>query len=212
MDEDTIKKVGIKPLMELLHQVADFFPVKESAFARRTPLVTTDSKDIAETILYLSKLGVTALVSPGAGADDKDPDTVVVQVSPPWRIGLPAKDYYLDSAVVKKYEDTLAKIIGNLHPDHKHENATLHAEWMKVKGHGNVAARGDSQNYAHDVVEFEKRLASASPDAEDSNDVTVCTHHDWRILALTPAAILQPDVSQRCRLTYSSGSYIYDHQ
>lgn len=177
MDEDTIKEVGIKPLMELLHQVADFFPVKESAFNRRTPLEAADSKDIAETILYLSKVGVTALVSPGAGADDKDPDTVVVQVSPPWRIGLPAKDYYLDSAVVKKYEDTLAKIIENLHPDHKHENATLHAEWMKVKGHGKIAARGDSQSYAHDVVEFEKKLAAATPDAEDSNDVTVSSSY-----------------------------------
>lgn len=200
MDEDTIKNVGIKPLMALLHQVADLFPVQESAFNRRTPLVATDSKDIAETILYLSKLGVTALVSPGAGADDKDPDTVVVQVSPPWRIGLPAKDYYLDSAVVKKYEDTLTKIIGNLHPDHKHENATLHAEWMKVKGHGNIAARGDSQNYAHDVVEFEKKLAAASPDAEDSNDVTVSTNYNNMRIMLTSIEILQPNVSQRSRL------------
>lgn len=175
MDEDTIKKAGVKPLMEILHQVADMFPVKESAFSRRTPLAATDSKDIAETVLYLSKLGVTALVSAGAGADDKDPDTNVVQVSPPYRIGLPAKDYYSDAAVLKKYEDMLAAIITNFHPDHKHENATLHAEWMKVKGHAKVAARGDPKSYAHDVVEFEKLLAAASPDAEDSNDVTVST-------------------------------------
>lgn len=212
MDEDTIKKVGIKPLMEILHQVSEFFPVKESAFRRRTPLVAADSKDIAETILYLHKLGVTALLSAGAGADDKDPDTVVVQVSPPWRIGLPAKDYYRDAAVVRKYEDTLAKIIGNLHPDHKHENATLHAEWVKVKGHGNIAARGNSQDYAHDVVEFEKKLAASSPDAEDSNDVTVGKQHIWMIKSLIIAAILQSNVSQRCRLTYPSGSPFDDHQ
>lgn len=172
MDEEKIKAAGVKPLMEVLHQVADLFPVKESAFNRRTPLTAADSKDIAETVLYLEKLGVSALISSGAGADDKDPDTVVVQVSPPYRIGLPAKDYYSDAAVVKKYEDTLAAIISNLHPDHKNENATLHAEWMKSKGHGKIAARGDGKNYAHDVVEFEKKLAAASPDAEDRDDVT----------------------------------------
>jgi hypothetical protein len=30
-----------------------------------------------------------------------------------------------------------------------------------------------SEDYAEEVVEFEKKLAAASPDAEDSNDVTV---------------------------------------
>lgn len=194
MDEDTIKRAGVKPLTEILHQIADLFPVEESAFDRRTPLTATDSKSIAETILYLSKLGVAALISSGAGADDKDPDTVIVQVSPPYRIGLPAKDYYSDSAVVKKYEDTLAEIIANLHPDHSDENATLHGQWTKVKGHGKIAARGESKYYAHDVVEFEKKLAAASPDAEDRDDVTVSSVCVSMVCVLTTAAILQPDV------------------
>lgn len=46
MDEDTIKKEGDKPLLEILHQVADMFPVKESAFRRRTPLNAQGSKDL----------------------------------------------------------------------------------------------------------------------------------------------------------------------
>lgn len=212
MNEDTIKQAGIKPLVEVLHQVADMFPVKEFAFDRRTPLVAKDSKDIAETILYLEKLGVSALVSSGAGADDKDPDTVVVQVSPPYRIGLPAKDYYSDASVLKKYEDTLAAIISNLHPDHKDENATLHAEWMKSKGHKKIAARGDSKNYAYGVVEFEKKLAAASPDAEDRDDVTVSSFRASIMIVLTAAEILQPDVSQTSRFTYSATSFIHDHQ
>jgi endothelin-converting enzyme len=140
MDEDTIKKEGVAPLMEILHQIADMFPAQS--------LSSDDSKEMAETILYLAKLGVPALISSGAGADDRDPDTVVVQVSSPWRIGLPAKDYYKDGNVVKKYENALTQVMTSLYPDHKHD-------------------------YAHDVVEFEKKLAAASPDAEDMNDVTV---------------------------------------
>jgi endothelin-converting enzyme len=173
MDEDTIRKEGVKPLLQILHQVADMFPVKESAFRTRTLLQEKDSKDLTDTMIFLYNMGMSPMVSLGAGADDKDPDTVVVQASPPWRIGLPAKDYYTDANVVEKYTDTIAQIIENLHPDHKHENATLHAEWAGSKGHGKIAARGQSKEHAHDLVEFEKKLAAASPDAEDMSDVTV---------------------------------------
>ncbi|CAL3963260.1 unnamed protein product [Diplocarpon coronariae] len=172
MDEDTVKTVGVKPLLEILLQVADLFPVKESAFRRRTPLSAQDSKDLESTILFLSKLGIPALVSFSAGADDKDPDSVVVQASPPWRIGLPAKEQYTDAAVTKTYEDTIAQVLTVLHLDHSHENATLHALWTGSAGHGKEASRGQIQDLAHEIVEFEKKLAVASPDAEDSNDVT----------------------------------------
>lgn len=85
MDEDTIKKEGIKPLTEILKEIMDMFNKKE---------------DLADTIIYVANLGVSAFISTGAGADDKDPDTVVAQASPPYRIGLPAKDYYSDEIVV----------------------------------------------------------------------------------------------------------------
>lgn len=173
MDEATIKSVGVKPLMEILHQIADMFPVTESAFRSRAPLGAQDSKDLGSTVLYLAKLGIPALLSFGAGADDKDPDTVVVQASPPWKIGLPAKELYTDGTVTKKYEDTIAQILAVLHPDHSHENATLHAQWMESGGHGKIASRGQSKDIAYEIVNFETQLAAASPDAEDSNDVTV---------------------------------------
>ncbi len=109
---------------------------------------------------------------------------VIVQISPPWWIGLPAKNYYEDSKILKEYKGTLAEVIGNLHPDHKRENATLHAEWMRSSGHNKIAARGKSKTTADEVVEFERRLAAASPDPEDSQDVTV------NILGSTPEMAL----------------------
>lgn len=108
MDEETIKKAGLKPLMEILHSVAEMYPTWNTGSA--------DSKAMSDTILFLAKLGISSLVSIGTGADDKDPDTVVVTAGPPYRIGLPAKDYYSDSSVVKKYEDVLVEIAQNLHP------------------------------------------------------------------------------------------------
>lgn len=173
MDENTIKTAGATPLLEILRQVADMFPVKDSTFRKRTPLSTQDSEDIADTILYLSKLGVSALISTGAGADDKDPDSVAVQAGPPWRIGLPAKELYTDAAVVTKYEDTLAQILAVLHPKYTRENSTLNAPWSASRRRGTVGTQEHTRDLAHEVVELEQRLAAASPDAEDSSDVTV---------------------------------------
>lgn len=108
---------------------------------------------MSETVVYLAKLGVTALVAPGTGADDRDPDQVVVSVAAPYRIGLPAKELYSDEKVVDKYKTVIHDIFAALYPqkpDH-------------------------FKNSTSAVVEFEKQLAAASPDAEDRDDVTVST-------------------------------------
>lgn len=154
MNEDKIKSDGVKPLLEILHQVADMFPVNTTTKAVSPK---TNKDDLADTILYLSKLGVTSLVALGAGADDKDPDEVIVQVSPPYRIGLPAKDYYTDNSIVKKYEDALSQVIEKLRATHQSTEDFL----------------AYSKSNAHEVVKLEKKLAAASPDAEDRDDVTV---------------------------------------
>jgi endothelin-converting enzyme len=135
MDESTIKKAGTKPLLEVIDRVTELFPLTESETGM--PLV----------LIYLNSLGLSPLVSIGAGADDKDPDVVVIQVSPPWRIGLPAKDYYENPDVLKQYKEAIAQVIAGVHPKGK--------------------------DAADDVVEFEKQLAAASPNAEDAQDVTV---------------------------------------
>lgn len=81
----------------------------------------------------------------------------MVQVSPPYRIGLPAKDYYKDSSIVRRYENTLFQVMKNLNAEQ---------EYVKT-GFSHI-----SKDVAHEVVEFEKKLAAASPEAEDRDDVT----------------------------------------
>lgn len=149
MDEDTIRRVGVAPLMEILDEIKGIFPTQQVAFQRNL-LTSNDSDEMADAILYLAKLGVPALISPGTGADDRDPDTVIVSVSSPWRIGLPAKDYYTDESILKKYEEALVLVMAVLYPDQK-----------------------DAHDLAHGVMGFEKQLAAASPDADNMNDVTV---------------------------------------
>lgn len=127
--------MGTAPISHSLNQTAQTFSQDDA---------------LAAAILHLSKLGVTAFVSVGTGADDKDPDTVIVSVSAPYRIGLPAKELYRDEKVVSKYEKVASQVIPALYP---------RAAFLS--------------DVYHDLVEFEKRLAAASPDAEDRDDVEV---------------------------------------
>lgn len=138
------------------------------------------------------------MLSCGARADDKDPAVVVVQAGPPYSVGLPAKDYYSDNDVLGKYEAAVAKVFENLSPDHDGENATLHTHWISSRG--SISVKEKSKDCAHDVVEFEKKLAAAFPDAEDRDDVTVSDCIEAvATTKLTPAVILQSYVPQRRR-------------
>jgi endothelin-converting enzyme len=134
LDESAIKKLGAAPLAQILNQVAQLFEQPNN--------YTKDA------ILFLAKNGVSALIATGAGADDKDPDSVITLVSPPWSFGLPSKERYEDEQLVKKYESVLTEVLSALFPDHSGEPFST-------------------------IVDFEKKLAAASPDTQEREDITV---------------------------------------
>lgn len=153
MNEDAIKQEGVKPLLKLLESIVTVFPA--------TPSSVRGAEGIADAIDLLARLGVSALVALGTGADDKDPDVVVVQVAAPYTIGLPAKDYYKDENVLQSYEATLSDVLEALH---REGSSGADASWIKFD---------QIREFAHDVVDFEKKLAAASPNAEDRDAVDV---------------------------------------
>lgn len=144
LDEATIRQLGITPLAEMVKQIKTAFPL--SAGEPRGA-----SKALSETILLLAQYGISGLVASGTGADDADPDVVVVSVSPPWSIGLPSKERYADDALVKKYQGVMVEVLSQLSPEINKDA---------------LAA----------VVDFEKKLAAASPSTEERQDVTVWSH------------------------------------
>lgn len=136
LDEDTIKKVGNKPLEPMLQKLQQAYPLNDDS-----------QYGLVDALSYMADLGITPFIMPYVGADDKDPDVVVVTIAPPYSLGLPAKEYYKDEKLVAKYES----VVGNV------TSAILQVKNVK----------------SHEVVEFEKKLAAVSPDAEDFGDVTV---------------------------------------
>lgn len=137
LNEDKIKSVGAVPLLEVLDTVRNSYPTASS-----------NTGSLKDAILALADYGVTALVASGTGADDTDPDTVVVSVGAPWSFGLPSKERYQDDKLVEKYRDVAVEVLSTLYPD-------------QDKG----IFRG--------IIDFEKKLAAASPSQEEREDVTV---------------------------------------
>lgn len=148
LDEDKIKSLGSEPLLKILDEIKGTF----SAAA-------ADSHDIKDAILLLAQYGVTGLITAGTGADDTDPDTVVVSISAPWSFGLPSKERYEDDKLVEKYRDVAVEVLRNLYP------------------------KQDKKDFAG-VIDLEKKLAAASPSEEDREDVTVGQAYEYRMLQL----------------------------
>jgi endothelin-converting enzyme len=146
LDEDNIKSLGTKPLLKVLEEIKQAYPEGDAAS-------------------LLARYGVTGLIATGTGADDRDPDTVVVSVAAPYSFGLPSKERYEDEKLVKKYRDVIVEVLLALYPDAKEESFSK-------------------------IVDFEKRLAAASPSEEAREDVTKY----YNPMALEDANKLAPEV------------------
>jgi endothelin-converting enzyme len=144
LNEDAIKSVGAKPLVDVLGAIRKVYPVSTSESSNHA---------LKDVVLLLAKYGISSLVSTGAGADDTDPDTVVVSVSAPYNFGLPSKERYEDEKLVEKYRNVAVEVLSALYPD---ENKDTFSK----------------------IIDLEKKLAAASPASEERDDVTVCIVHD----------------------------------
>ncbi|KAF4982532.1 hypothetical protein F66182_17106, partial [Fusarium sp. NRRL 66182] len=117
---------------------------------------------------------VSALIDFSISPDDRDPDNVVIFVTPPRRIGLPSREYYNDTKVVDDYRSLASKLFGNFN---------LH--------HGKSSELRSSLQLAKNVVLFEKKLADATPDTQTQEDVT----QYYNPKSLEEAGSLVPEIS-----------------
>ncbi|KAJ5582476.1 hypothetical protein N7535_001096 [Penicillium sp. DV-2018c] len=140
LDEATVSERGRKPLTDILHEL-------KSIYSASTGSVKGAQDNLTKAILYLMNAGVNALASSGVTPDDRDPDNVVIMITPPRHIGLPAREYYNNTKVVAAYTNTLKQVIQGLVGD-------------------------GLDKLAEDVVDFEKKLADVTPDTQTQEDVT----------------------------------------
>ncbi|KAF2970462.1 hypothetical protein GQX73_g3160 [Xylaria multiplex] len=151
MNETTLKEIGVKPLTELIGKVAQSFPIGDDTYDIEKLLQPEDYAKLSDTILLLEQLQVTSFESLYTGADDKNPDVVIVQAMPAG-YNLPSPEYYGDDDTVKQYRTMLEQIFSSLLPA--------------------ATTRKDATKLAQSVVELEKKIAALTPPPEDRQDVT----------------------------------------
>ncbi|KAI0427848.1 peptidase family M13 [Xylaria sp. FL1042] len=151
MNEATLKTIGVKPLTDLISKVAQSFPVADEIYDTEELLQSEDYAKISDAILLLHQLEVGAFEGLYTGADDKNPDVVIIQATPAG-YNLPSPEYYGDNDTVKQYQGTLEQVFSSLLPT--------------------AASRKSATKLAQSVVELEKKIAALTPPPEDRQDVT----------------------------------------
>lgn len=89
---------------------------------------------------------------------------MITTVDAPRVPGLSSKEYYNDDDLVAKYTDTIAHVLENLLEEAKRSSMIVQSS------HKDMLVM--SAKLVHDLVELESKLAEATPDEEDAEDVT----------------------------------------
>ena len=173
MDEQRIQKIGSGPLLDILRKIQELFPASrphESSqpfpslrTQQQKGLLFNGENQLSKTVSYLTTIGINAIVSFSIGADDRDPDSVVLFLTAPRQPGLPSKEYYKDAKLVKTYGEVIGQVLERLLHE-AYPNSTL-----RESKPSRIFAR--SEDLVEAVIDFETKLARATPDTEDAEDV-----------------------------------------
>jgi len=148
MDEDSIKKLGISPIVDLIGEL-------RKTFGR---------DDWSAPILFAQRLGATSLTSVYVTNDFDKPDLQVVVAEPTVGLGLQMPDFYVDTTMLTNdYVPVLANILRAVHPnDSSATNFTEQARRL-VQFETNLAALLPPDDF--DFVEALTRVPTAKIDA-----------------------------------------------
>jgi endothelin-converting enzyme len=159
INETELKTIGSKPLLDLLFDVEDAYPIKKPK-SKKTDTSLTDVSYLLESI------GVNGVVGFGVSADDKDPDANIISFGGPWSFGLPSKEYYNNTEIVSAYRDTIGAVLEALLKEAHPKGTTLSV--FRAMNEPTVL----NATLVNALIKFEASLAAASPDPEDASDVT----------------------------------------
>ncbi|KAK5661109.1 hypothetical protein OQA88_10999 [Cercophora sp. LCS_1] len=170
MDEPAIRELGVLPLAELVEQMKQLLPPDFGS-------VCCSGNALSDSILFLARYGVSAFATFSVGADDGSPDVVVASVSPPRQVGLPYKEHYSNSTLLKKYQEVVIEVLSQLTPEQE-----------------NVLAL---------VVDLEQKIAAALPTQEELQDIT----ESYNPMSLRDASELTPSIGMPNVLSGLSPNY-----
>ena len=156
MNETLLRSIGSKPLLELLYQLEDKYPANKTN--------TNKDSSLTHALEYLMSIGVSGPITLDVGADDKNPDSNVISLGLPWSFGLPSKQYYNRTEIVKLYKATIGATLEGLLKEAHDNKLTIFR--------GLDSPHILNKDLVDDIVSLESRMSVASPDIEDLQDIT----------------------------------------
>ncbi|KAF2670943.1 zincin [Microthyrium microscopicum] len=152
MNEDKIKEYGVAPLVKILNEFDKVYPVKG-------PNPTKDNKEeLTNALIWLANNDVSGLVSSGNGADDSNPDVVIISLGGGETNF--AKQYYNNTKVMANYTRVISQmqqVVDSGKPIFEIQTPA-----------GNNKA---FDTFAATVVNFEKVISAALPDPDAASEV-----------------------------------------
>lgn len=171
MNETLLKDVASGALIKVLKHLGKLYPGHSPAHGALPGVVSAeqnvledDPDELTAAVNSLTNIGVETILSMYVGADDRDPATNVIFLNAPNSPGLPSKEYYNDKDIVKKYGVVIGQVLDSLlHEAHPKGAASSSDDGLYSVFNSEVVK---------DVLDFEMKLANATPSTEDAEDVT----------------------------------------
>lgn len=211
MNEDTLDKIGSAPLMELIGVLRKIYQNKDHDEGLSAENITPKRPDLTSALAYLHSQGIESLFSFKINGDvGEDPNRMVLWLGQA-SLGLPLKEYYLDNEVLDMYRTTVETLLVSLLDEDQisagYSNSlfTTNADseswpgwpWPPWGGdddddddgsgrdHEPVNHTHQAQRLAKHIIEFEKKLASASLDHNTLFQDAIAAYNPFPVSKLT---------------------------
>ncbi|GAM86982.1 hypothetical protein ANO11243_050030 [Dothideomycetidae sp. 11243] len=151
LDEKSLHSIGPQPLIDILRELNHVY----------------STHSLTGAIYFLMSIGVETPFTLSVGADDKDPDSNVVVLAPPYSFGLPSKQHYNQTTLLDFYKETARVALEALLEEADDIGAPISLSSLHLPEIVDVLNR----KIFNDMVDYESRIALSAPDPDYVQDV-----------------------------------------
>lgn len=162
MNESAINALGPTPIYPDLALIENqLFPVKDNTVSFAA---ANANKSLTDTLAFLQRNGIGALVNPFVSPDDKNPNINVVVLGQPSFI-LPSKEYYANPELLETLRTGLNEVLNTVIGDHNNGSSQEAADFLDAQANSTGFTRWSQEKVAGAVnrtIAFETILANIS--------------------------------------------------
>ena len=110
MDYDAIVKVGVEPLMKLIHEIDHIFPLQKDSQK------INSTRDLGKAVLFYEQMQIPTFSEAVIARNDIDPTYFIPELIPAQALSLPGLGLYVDNATLSAYKPVLSQVLKSVFP------------------------------------------------------------------------------------------------